>query len=154
MGHARYPKKERDDIFLVDTKGGKYRTYLSMDIIRRVLQNYFGYQVQFVQNVTDIDDKIILRARQQHLFQGVKQATDRLTPELVGRVEKAWDAYASSKLDKVAGAIQDWASFEQRMVNDPEAMAQAILVDEKFKMHFTALVSCYYGKKERKKETD
>lgn len=29
-----------------------------MDIIRRVLQSYFGYNVQFVQNVTDIDDKV------------------------------------------------------------------------------------------------
>lgn len=30
-----------------------------MDIIRRILQGYFGYNVNFVQNVTDIDDKVI-----------------------------------------------------------------------------------------------
>lgn len=35
-----------------------YRTYLAMDIIRRVLEDYFKYDVLFVQNVTDIDDKV------------------------------------------------------------------------------------------------
>jgi cysteinyl-tRNA synthetase len=29
-----------------------------MDIIRRILECYFGYKVNFVQNVTDIDDKV------------------------------------------------------------------------------------------------
>ena len=32
-----------------------------MDIIRRILQGYFGYNVNFVQNVTDIDDKVFLQ---------------------------------------------------------------------------------------------
>jgi len=31
-----------------------------MDIIRRIMQGYFGYNVNFVQNVTDIDDKVSL----------------------------------------------------------------------------------------------
>ncbi|KRZ05848.1 Cysteine--tRNA ligase, cytoplasmic, partial [Trichinella zimbabwensis] len=48
---------------------GHARSYISFDILRRVLQHYFGYDVLFVMNVTDIDDKIIVRARQRHLFQ-------------------------------------------------------------------------------------
>ena len=48
---------------------GHARTYLSFDILRRVLQNYFGYDIFYVMNITDIDDKIIRRARQTHLFQ-------------------------------------------------------------------------------------
>jgi len=47
---------------------GHARTYLSFDILRRVLTNYFGYDVFFVMNITDIDDKIIKRARQNHLY--------------------------------------------------------------------------------------
>lgn len=47
---------------------GHARTYLSFDILRRVLQNYFGYDVFYVMNITDIDDKIIKRARQNHLY--------------------------------------------------------------------------------------
>ncbi|VDO77455.1 unnamed protein product [Heligmosomoides polygyrus] len=47
---------------------GHARAYLSMDILRRVMTSYFGYDVQFIMNITDIDDKIIKRARQHHLL--------------------------------------------------------------------------------------
>nr|CAG4643781.1 EOG090X02DZ [Lepidurus arcticus] len=47
---------------------GHARSYISFDILRRVLTNYFGYDVQYVMNITDIDDKIIKRARQNHLY--------------------------------------------------------------------------------------
>lgn len=47
---------------------GHARSYITFDIIRRILIGYFGFDVFFVQNVTDVDDKIIRRARQQHLF--------------------------------------------------------------------------------------
>jgi cysteinyl-tRNA synthetase len=48
---------------------GHARTYLSFDILRRVLQDYFGYNIFYVMNITDVDDKIIKRARQNHLFE-------------------------------------------------------------------------------------
>ncbi len=44
---------------------GHARTYLSFDILRRILQEYFGYQVCLIMNVTDLDDKIIERSREQ-----------------------------------------------------------------------------------------
>lgn len=47
---------------------GHARTYLTFDIVRRVIQNYFGYNVFYVMNITDIDDKIIKRARQNYLY--------------------------------------------------------------------------------------
>lgn len=47
---------------------GHARSYISFDILRRVLADYFGYQLHFVMNITDIDDKIIRRARQNFLF--------------------------------------------------------------------------------------
>lgn len=31
------------------------------------MQDYFGYAIHYVMNVTDIDDKIIKRARTKHL---------------------------------------------------------------------------------------
>jgi cysteinyl-tRNA synthetase len=34
------------------------RNYLTQDIIRRILQDYFNYDVNFVMNITDIDDKV------------------------------------------------------------------------------------------------
>lgn len=43
---------------------GNARTFLSFDIIRRYLM-WRGYDVTFVQNVTDVDDKIIARAAEE-----------------------------------------------------------------------------------------
>lgn len=43
---------------------GNARTFLSFDVIRRYLE-YRGYEVTFVQNITDIDDKIINRANEE-----------------------------------------------------------------------------------------
>ena len=43
---------------------GNARTFLIADVVRRYLE-YKGYQVKFVQNFTDIDDKIINRANEE-----------------------------------------------------------------------------------------
>ncbi|KAF0887437.1 SYCC protein, partial [Crocuta crocuta] len=48
---------------------GHARSYISFDILRRVLRDYFGFDVFYCMNITDIDDKIIRRARQSHLFE-------------------------------------------------------------------------------------
>ncbi|KAG6453785.1 hypothetical protein O3G_MSEX008331 [Manduca sexta] len=48
---------------------GHARSYISFDILRRVMGNYFGYDILYVMNITDIDDKIIKRARQKHLYE-------------------------------------------------------------------------------------
>ena len=37
---------------------GHARNYVSTDIIRRIMMHYFGLDVNFVMNVTDIDDKV------------------------------------------------------------------------------------------------
>ena len=44
---------------------GHARSYLAWDILRRYLE-FLGYSVTYVQNFTDIDDKIIKRAQQEH----------------------------------------------------------------------------------------
>jgi cysteinyl-tRNA synthetase len=36
---------------------GHARNYVSTDIIRRVMRDYFGFKVNFVMNITDVDDK-------------------------------------------------------------------------------------------------
>lgn len=48
---------------------GHARSYISFDILRRVLVDYFGYNVLYVMNITDVDDKIIKRARQSYLYE-------------------------------------------------------------------------------------
>lgn len=44
---------------------GHARTYVSFDIIRRLMTDYFGYKVKLVMNITDIDDKIIRKSQEQ-----------------------------------------------------------------------------------------
>jgi cysteinyl-tRNA synthetase len=48
---------------------GHARTYLAFDVILRYLK-YRGYEVSYVQNVTDVDDKIIKRAREKGVDPG------------------------------------------------------------------------------------
>ena len=43
---------------------GNARTFISFDMIRRYL-SWRGFDVTFVQNVTDVDDKIIRRAAEE-----------------------------------------------------------------------------------------
>ena len=54
---------------------GHARAYLTLDILRRIMEDYFGYDVVYQINITDIDDKIILRARQNHLLAVWKEET-------------------------------------------------------------------------------
>lgn len=48
--------------FLLDPvhlmRGISQRNYVTQDILRRIMSDYFGYDVHFVMNVTDIDDKV------------------------------------------------------------------------------------------------
>ncbi|KAK3379160.1 tRNA synthetases class I (C) catalytic domain-containing protein [Lasiosphaeria ovina] len=83
--------KSKDDFIPVDPTGkvviwyaygptvyedahlGHTKNYVSTDIIRRIIKDYFGFRVRFVMNTTDIDDKIIVKGRQQHLLARFKQ---------------------------------------------------------------------------------
>ncbi|KNC54794.1 cysteinyl-tRNA synthetase [Thecamonas trahens ATCC 50062] len=97
---------------------GHARAYLSFDIIRRILEDYFGYDVHAVMNITDVDDKIILRARQNYLFDEYKAAA------LVGSVP---DVAAD-----IAAAIEGYG-FEAKAAElaeqeTPESVAKAKLL--------------------------
>lgn len=50
---------------------GHARNYVCLDILHRVLTDHYGVPVLQVINITDIDDKIILRAAEQGLSVGV-----------------------------------------------------------------------------------
>ncbi|TYZ65995.1 hypothetical protein PybrP1_007446 [[Pythium] brassicae (nom. inval.)] len=44
---------------------GHARAYVSQDVLRRVLERRFGFHVRLVMGVTDVDDKIIQRAKER-----------------------------------------------------------------------------------------
>ncbi len=43
---------------------GHARTYICLDVLRRIMTEYLGYNVLLCQNITDIDDKIIIRSNE------------------------------------------------------------------------------------------
>jgi len=49
---------------------GHARTYIAFDVVARYLK-YRGYSVFYLQNITDVDDKIIQRASEQNVSPGV-----------------------------------------------------------------------------------
>jgi hypothetical protein len=41
-----------------DAHLGHARNYVSTDIIRRIMRDYFHFDVEFIMNITDVDDKV------------------------------------------------------------------------------------------------
>ena len=86
---------------------GHARAYLTFDILRRILEDYFRYEVLYHINITDIDDKIILRARRNKLLADFRaeSAGD------YAAVESAVDASLAAKgakLEKKVAALAAW----------------------------------------------
>ena len=53
---------------------GNARTFVNSDIIRKYLE-YKGYNVKFVMNLTDVDDKIIKKSNEENI--STKQVTEK-----------------------------------------------------------------------------
>ncbi|KAA8573400.1 hypothetical protein EYC84_004986 [Monilinia fructicola] len=79
---------------------GHARNYVSTDIIRRILKDYFGFDLKFVMNITDVDDKIILKARRQKLLELEKSKT-YTESELSKLTAEAFQSYATSNLPEL-----------------------------------------------------
>ncbi|KAJ9527318.1 hypothetical protein QJQ45_025537 [Haematococcus lacustris] len=73
---------------------GHGRNYVTFDIVRRVLEDYFGYNILYVMNVTDVDDKIILRARRNHLLQQFRSQQQDSAQVLAFATEAVSSAHA------------------------------------------------------------
>lgn len=41
-----------------DAHLGHARNYVSADIVRRILRDYFKFDVKYIMNITDVDDKV------------------------------------------------------------------------------------------------
>ncbi|KAI9828322.1 MAG: hypothetical protein M1832_002750 [Thelocarpon impressellum] len=93
---------------------GHARNYVTTDILRRVLQDYFGYEVEFVMNITDVDDKIILRARQQHLLAAFREKHDPVDEEAAEIARAAYSAYLTKNLPRLPGSVEP-TSYEQEV---------------------------------------
>lgn len=78
---------------------GHGRTFVAFDVVARYLR-YSGYQLNYVRNVTDVDDKIIKRAAET----GV--TCDDLTERLIGDMHADFDALGMVRPDVEPRATQ------------------------------------------------
>lgn len=94
---------------------GHARTYVQLDIIRRIAEEFFGYNIIVCENITDIDDKIIIRSAERGIpfrelaakyedefFTDMKQLGVKM-PDIITRVSEYVPeivAYVQSLIDK------------------------------------------------------
>ncbi len=71
---------------------GHGRTFVSFDVVSRYLR-FLGYDLKFVRNITDIDDKIIKRAAENG------ESCDSLTNRLIGEMHADFDALNMKRPD-------------------------------------------------------
>ncbi|KAJ1940084.1 cysteinyl-tRNA synthetase, partial [Linderina pennispora] len=115
---------------------GHARNYMTFDIIRRIMEDYFNYDVNLVMNITDIDDKIIERARHTHLFKQYRAKAVVLSESAISDVDSAFKAFVESKLKVEISSDEDWKAF---VAKTGDGKDPAITGDNpKFTMHYDA----------------
>ena len=71
---------------------GHGRTFVSFDVVARYLR-YLGYNLKYVRNVTDVDDKIIKRALENG------ETCDQLTERMLAEMHKDFDSLNIARPD-------------------------------------------------------
>lgn len=99
-----------------DAHLGHAKNYVSTDIIRRIMRDYFGFRVKFVMNTTDIDDKIILQARRQHLLARFKHQhaeEETVSETVLAEVKAAFLQYVGKNLPSLPGDMNPESFAEE-----------------------------------------
>lgn len=100
-------------------------------------------------SVTSPNCKIILRARQNFLFEKFRSETTSLSSDLISQIRSAWTTYFRNKVGEglpdgekppQGKEEETWSLFVDR-IKDKEWKQGCLMRDEKFDMHFSAAVS-------------
>lgn len=100
---------------------GHARTYVAFDVVVRYLR-YLGYDVTFVRNVTDVDDKIIKRAAENN------EAIDDVTERFLGYMHEDFAALNLVEPDiepRVTTHMQDIIELVQTLIDKKHAYVAA-----------------------------
>ena len=98
---------------------GNARPFITFDVLRRQLERE-GYDVTFVQNFTDIDDKMIRRANEEGIT--VKELADRFIDEYY-KDAKALGIRPATIHPKATEHIQEIISLIKRLIDNGHAYA-------------------------------
>jgi len=97
-----------------DAHIGHARTYLSFDIIRRYLQ-YKGYEVIYVQNITDVDDKIINASNEKGM--DALEYSAYYTERCLGDLDRM-GIHRADVYPKASESIQDMIRLIQKIIEN------------------------------------
>lgn len=92
---------------------GHARTYVSFDIIRRYIK-YLGYEVNYVRNITDIDDKIIQRANENN--EDYQTLTSRFI-KAIDEDEKALNILPPDRAPRATEYIDQMIDIIQKLID-------------------------------------
>ena len=96
---------------------GHARTFVNFDVIVRYLR-YAGYEVKYVRNITDIDDKIIKRANDRGI------SAHDLAEQFIVEMHKDFDALNIKRPDiepKATDNITEIVNFVQKLIDNQHA---------------------------------
>ncbi|MGL5948484.1 MAG: cysteine--tRNA ligase [Aeromonas sp.] len=100
---------------------GHGRTFVAFDVVARYLR-YAGYELTYVRNITDVDDKIIKRAAELAI------SCDGLTERLIGEMHQDFDALAMLRPDiepRATGHIPEIIALVERLLAKDHAYVAA-----------------------------
>ncbi|BEV36586.1 cysteine--tRNA ligase [Synechococcus sp. M16CYN] len=119
---------------------GHARSYINWDVLRRYLI-WSGLDVTFVQNFTDIDDKIIKRALEEH------SSVDAISRRNINAFHEDMDALGILRPDRMPRATQSLDSI-RALIGELEAKGAAYSVDGD--VYFAVMKHSGYGKISRR----
>lgn len=91
---------------------GHGRTFVAFDVVARYLR-YLGYSLNYVRNVTDVDDKIIRRAAEN------RETCDQLTTRMLAEMHADFDSLLIERPDQEPRAthhIEEIIEITQRLL--------------------------------------
>lgn len=96
---------------------GHGRTFVAFDVIYRYLE-FLGYEVKYVRNITDVDDKIIARAKANN------ETTDALVERMIAEMYQDFDALKIKRPKvepKATENIQEMFDLIQKLLDNGTA---------------------------------
>lgn len=100
---------------------GNARPIIAFDVVRRYFQ-YAGYDVKYVSNFTDVDDKIIKASNEEGI------STQELTNKYIAAFYKDYDALGCVRADdnpRVSNYIPEIIKFIEKLIEDGYAYESA-----------------------------
>jgi len=123
---------------------GHARAYLTFDILRRIMEDYFHFDLLYQVNITDVDDKIILRARQNKLMADYREEKNAENDLSIVKADveaavAAMHAKLQDKITKLEEPIRAEATTKEREARE-NALKEAVFKFEQFQSGTETLV--------------